>query len=88
MKQYKKHGKPWWRWVFGVWPFSWLWWFWNPLRIVNYKEGKIIKDIRLRKVSKLTSQREKQRRRDAGEAMSKCFTIKLIRSLDLDGSSN
>ena len=88
MKKYKRHGKPWWRWRFGVFPFSWLWWFWNPLQIVHHKEGYIIADVRRRRVGKLTSQREKQRRKDAGEAMTKCFTVKLVRSLDFSGESD
>jgi hypothetical protein len=84
---HRKYDKPFYRRWPGKWPFKYIWYLWNPFKIVD-KQLLIIADIFKRRKNRKTSLTERTRRLEAGEGAKNCFTCTITRSMDFSGSTD
>jgi len=68
-------------------PFKQLWKIWNPFRVPD-KTGGMITDVFTRRRSKKTSKRENEKRIREGKRGPKCFSVKIMQSIDMSGKSD
>lgn len=85
--KHRKYDKPFWRRWPGKWPFKYIWYLWNPLRLVD-KKLRVIPDIPRKLKARKQSVKEHARRKAAGQGENLCFSCTVTRSMDFSGDTD